>query len=514
LPELVRPHVLGGEPRRLLDPFRAGLRPLRLQDPFEDAPACRTRESREILRGGRQRCQRRSKVGRHFQAFHAVEPRPGAVRFRRLDLGPSGGGEQAGRGKSFDPRLVGRRPRAAGLARRQEQHGSRSVQLPRQAVDPAETQGLLDDRIVGKVHLSGRHLVGDEPDALGTDVVGLQPGPECGATCHFDALERRSCTSARGHRSPPVVPRPARKAQNRRVRAPSQALQMRPLGNIVADRAPGYGSGETRRWSGASMSSLRARVHRHLEPSAWPHKGLSPVNRALAILILVAVLFAVLETEPTIVERRSAFLSAIEAVFTLVFLAEYLVRIWIAPEKPRYAGRFGRLRYMVSIPALIDLLAILPGLFVFVGSEAFVVRLFRLLRILRLARLGRFSQAIHAITAAVQSRQYELLMSLTIAGILLLVSSTLLYLIEGTVQPDRFGSIPRAMWWSIATLTTVGYGDVFPITPLGRILAGFTAITGIGLIAMPTGILAAAFSDAIQMQRKAEQEERTRTEAE
>ena len=262
------------------------------------------------------------------------------------------------------------------------------------------------------------------------------------------------------------------------------------------------------------MSSLRARVHRHLEPSAWPHKGLSPVNRALAILILVAVLFAVLETEPTIVERRSAFLSAIEAVFTLVFLAEYLVRIWIAPEKLRYAGRFGRLRYMVSIPALIDLLAILPGLFVFVGSEAFVVRLFRLLRILRLARLGRFSQAIHAITAAVQSRQYELLMSLTIAGILLLVSSTLLYLIEGTVQPDRFGSIPRAMWWSIATLTTVGYGDVFPITPLGRILAGFTAITGIGLIAMPTGILAAAFSDAIQMQRKAEQEERTRTEAE
>jgi voltage-gated potassium channel len=150
---------------------------------------------------------------------------------------------------------------------------------------------------------------------------------------------------------------------------------------------------------------------------------------------------------------------------------------------------------MVSVPALIDLLAILPGLFVFVGSEAFVVRLFRLLRILRLARLGRFSHAIHAITTAVQSRQYELLMSLTIAAILLLVSSTLLYLIEGTVQPDRFGSIPRAMWWSIATLTTVGYGDVFPVTPLGRILA-------------------AAFSDAIQMQRKAEEEERARIEAE
>lgn len=262
------------------------------------------------------------------------------------------------------------------------------------------------------------------------------------------------------------------------------------------------------------MSTLRARAYRNLEPTAWPHRGLSPLNRVLAALIVVAVFFAVIETEPTIIERRSGFLRAIEAVFTIVFLAEYLVRIWIAPEKPRYAGRFGRLRYMASVPALIDLLAILPGLFVFIGSEAFVVRLFRLLRILRLARLGRFSRAIDAITTAVNSRRYELLMSLTIAGILLLVSSTLLYLIEGTVQPDRFGSIPRAMWWSIATLTTVGYGDVFPVTPLGRILAGITAITGIGLIAMPTGILAAAFSDAIQMQRKAEEEERERGEAE
>lgn len=262
------------------------------------------------------------------------------------------------------------------------------------------------------------------------------------------------------------------------------------------------------------MSTVRARVYRHLEPAAWPHKGLSPINRALAILILVAVFFAVVETEPTIVERRAGFLAVIEAGFTLIFLAEYLVRIWIAPEQARYAGRFGRLRYMVSVPALIDLVALLPGLFVFIGSEAFVVRLFRLLRILRLARLGRFSVAIQAITTALRSRQYELLMSLTIAGVLLLVSSTLLYLIEGAVQPDRFGSIPRAMWWSIATLTTVGYGDVFPVTPLGRILAGVTAITGIGLIAMPMGILAAAFSDAIQMQRKAEDEERARAEPE
>lgn len=92
-------------------------------------------------------------------------------------------------------------------------------------------------------------------------------------------------------------------------------------------------------------------------------------------------------------------------------------------------------------------------------------------------------------------------MSLGLATLLLLVSSTMLYLIEGAHQPETFGSIPRTMWWSIATLTTVGYGDVYPVTPLGKIFAGMTAVTGIGLIAMPTGILAAAFSDAIQAQR-------------
>ena len=257
-----------------------------------------------------------------------------------------------------------------------------------------------------------------------------------------------------------------------------------------------------------SMTSMRARVYMHLEPAAWPHKGLSPANRVLAGLILLAVFFAVVETEPVVVERRNTAIATIEAFFTLVFLVEYVLRVWVASEKPDYAGRFGRLRYMISVPALIDLVALLPGLFVFIGSEAFVVRLFRLLRILRLARLGRFSMAIHAITDAVKSRQYELLMSLTIAGILLLISSTLLFLIEGSAQPEQFGSIPRAMWWSVATLTTVGYGDVYPVTPLGRILAGLTAITGIGLIAMPTGILAAAFSDAIQTQRKDEERAR------
>lgn len=136
----------------------------------------------------------------------------------------------------------------------------------------------------------------------------------------------------------------------------------------------------------------------------------------------------------------------------------------------------------------------------------FLLRLLRLLRLVRLAKLGRYSLAIGAIGDALRDRRYELGASVAIAIVLLLVTSSLLYVVEGEVQPETFGSIPRAMWWSIATLTTVGYGDVVPITALGRTLAGATALLGIGLVALPTGILAAAFSDALARRRAARTE--------
>ena len=186
-----------------------------------------------------------------------------------------------------------------------------------------------------------------------------------------------------------------------------------------------------------------------------------------------------------------------------------MLRLWTSAENPRYGGGWrGYLRYALSPAALVDLLAVSALFLMIYGSQTAILRLFRLVRILSIAKLGRFSKAIHAIGDAIRSRRYELLMSLMIATVLLLVSSTLLYIIEGDNQPQAFGSIPRAMWWSIATLTTVGYGDVVPSTPLGKLLAGMTAITGIGLIAMPTGILAAAFSDAIQRRQREEFEER------
>lgn len=220
------------------------------------------------------------------------------------------------------------------------------------------------------------------------------------------------------------------------------------------------------------------------------------------MLICLGVAMAVLQSEPEILNGRERLFRIGEVAFAVVFLVEYLARLWIAAENPRYGpGWRGVARYVISFPALVDLLALSSLFMTLLGGEGVVLRLFRLSRMLMLARLGRFSTAIGTIIHAITSRRYELIMSLAIGGMLLLVSSTVLYVIEGAGQPDDFGSIPRAMWWSIATLTTVGYGDAYPLTPFGKVVAGLTAVTGIGLIAMPTGILAAAFSDAIQRHR-------------
>ncbi len=224
---------------------------------------------------------------------------------------------------------------------------------------------------------------------------------------------------------------------------------------------------------------------------------------------------AIVQSEPTLQRGYGELFRWSEIVFALIFSAEYVGRVWTVVENPDYGpGLRGRLRYMITIPALIDLLVLVSLFVTLVGAQGSMLRLLRLARLVVLAKLGRYSTALVAIMGAVRSRRYELAMSLAIACMLLLISSTLLFMVEGPGQPDAFGSIPRAMWWSVATLTTVGYGDAVPLTVVGKMLAGLTAITGIGLIAMPTGILASAFSDALQQAAGGKRKEGKRPRAE
>lgn len=256
------------------------------------------------------------------------------------------------------------------------------------------------------------------------------------------------------------------------------------------------------------LEAARGRIHRALSSSpaslSAADRKLSVVRYALVALILLSVGLAIVESEESVALSYAAPLAVLEGLIGAVFAVEYTLRIWTCVEDPRFSQPvLGRIRYALTPAALFDLVAITPVFFPAIGDEAFLLRLVRLVRILRLAKLGRYSAAVSDIATAIKLKRHQLLVSVLGGAILLLVSATFLFVVEGEAQPEAFGSIPRAMWWSMATLTTVGYGDVYPMTFLGRVFASITAVIGIGLIALPAGIVAAAFSEVMTQRREA-----------
>ena len=250
------------------------------------------------------------------------------------------------------------------------------------------------------------------------------------------------------------------------------------------------------------VESLKQAVFRQVDPAART-EGLSLTNRIVILLIFLSVGAAVLETEQSVSAGREALFRGLEILFGLLFLAEYLARLWVAPLSPECAAsRYPRLKFMTSPSAIIDLLAILPALFTLAGGATLALRFVRFFRILRLAKLGRFSRAWRDLGEALSSRREELILAFSLAMFTLLIASTLLYWAESDAQPDKFGSIPRTFWWGIVTLTTVGYGDVYPVTPLGKFFSAIVSLAAIGVIALPTGIVAGAMSDVMQRRRK------------
>ena len=244
--------------------------------------------------------------------------------------------------------------------------------------------------------------------------------------------------------------------------------------------------------------TIRKTLAAALDPSLRAEPGLSRINTWVIALICLSIALGVAETEEALTEGFERYYEFAHIVLFGVFLVEYIARLYCAPENPRYASS---LAYALTFSSILDLLVLISFVLPFFGLEGSLLRVFRAARLVRLAKMGRYSLPLQMIYHAISERRYELGVSVVIAFSLMLLASTALYLAERSAQPEIFGSIPRAMWWAVATLTTVGYGDIVPITVLGRFAAGLTAVAGVGLIALPTGILAGAFTDGLSRAR-------------
>ena len=221
----------------------------------------------------------------------------------------------------------------------------------------------------------------------------------------------------------------------------------------------------------------------------------------LVSLICANILALILGSIKSVRDASPNAFMAFEAVSVGIFALEYALRVWSYTEEPRYSRPVsGRIKFILSPIQLLDLLAIVPFFLVFLGLDLRALRAVRLLA--RAARLSRYFTGLRTLGGVLQAKRYELFTVMLVLMVLLILASSLMFFAEHEVQPEAFSSIPAAMWWTIVTLTTVGYGDVFPITSVGRILAGSIAILGIGFFALPAGILGSGFMEEVQRRQE------------
>lgn len=223
-------------------------------------------------------------------------------------------------------------------------------------------------------------------------------------------------------------------------------------------------------------------------------------------LISVNVLVVIIETEESVLDEYGYLFTPFEVFSIIVFTIEYISRIIVCKLNPKYSNvRYAVLRFVFTPMMLVDLAAILPFFLPFVVTDLRFIRIIRLLRLFRLFKLARYSEPMQTLGDVFKAKAGDLAVAFFILFIVLIFASSLMYYSEYEAQPEAFSSIISSMWWGIVTLTTIGYGDTYPVTTLGKVIAGGVAVLGIAVYAIPTAIMASAFTEELRKKRQKEQ---------
>ena len=249
---------------------------------------------------------------------------------------------------------------------------------------------------------------------------------------------------------------------------------------------------------------LKKKIYEIIEVASIDNLSSKMFDIFIMTLISLNVIAVILETVNSLSLRFTFFFNSFELFSVLIFSIEYLLRLWTCTVDRRFSHPVkGRIRFAFTPFALIDLIAIAPFyLPMFFPFNLRTVRALRLFRLFRLLKMGRYSESLYTLQNVIKAKKTELFIALFAIFIMLLIASSFMYFVENEMQPEAFSSIPQAMWWGVAALTTVGYGDVYPLTPAGKLFGAVISILGIGIFALPTGIIASGFIE--QIQRKQE----------
>ena len=249
---------------------------------------------------------------------------------------------------------------------------------------------------------------------------------------------------------------------------------------------------------------IKEKIYRLVEKGSHGQRMNRLFDYFIMSLILLSVISIILESIPEINNDYGKILSNFNLISIVIFTIEYLMRLYVSdlthPSTNRVKSAF---RFIFSAYGLIDLLAILPFyLPMLIKMDLRFLRALRLTRFLRILKVNRYNDSLNLIWTVIKEKKSELAVTGFVTFLILLLASFIMYYVEGDKQPDQFPNIIASFWWAVATLTTVGYGDVYPITGLGKMISGLIAILGIGMVALPTGLISAGFMSKIENKKK------------